>query len=92
MKIIASLDRVVTIDAACERYAEATADYIVRLETIVGSLQSLTTGDHGFDYTVSVPQSEILRIDGLLADLTFETESKYGAIIRTRAIPAPETG
>jgi hypothetical protein len=79
------LDPAVVIDDACARYAEATAAYMVRLQRIVGSLETLTTGAHGFDYAVSVTTTEKLRTMPLLADLTFEIESEYGAVIKTLA-------
>jgi 23S rRNA A2030 N6-methylase RlmJ len=85
MRILAALDPAVVIDDACARYAEVTATYMVRLQRIVGSLETLTTGAHGFDYAVSVTTAEKLRIMPLLADLTFEIESEYGAVIKTLA-------
>jgi hypothetical protein len=76
--------------ATC-RYAEATAAYMVRLEEIVGSLKTLTTGSHGFDYLVSVSQTDLLRIQALLSELTFDTDTEFGVTIRTRAVAQDPT-
>lgn len=92
MRIIAALDPAVEIDYACQRYADATAAYMVRLQRIVGSLETLTTGSHGFDYAVSVSHTDKLRIMPLLADLTFQIESEFGATIKTLANARAETG
>jgi hypothetical protein len=90
MRILTSPDRIAIIDEVCGRYARATAEYVVRLEKILGSLETLAVGAHGFDYAVEAPQHDLIRVDGLLSDLTFDIESKYGAIIRTHASARPE--
>ena len=77
------LDPAVELDVTICRIGKATAEYMVRLENILGSLKTLTTGAHGFDYSVSVTPGEDLRIIPLLADLTFDIESEFGVTIRT---------
>jgi len=82
----AAADPRVEIENATHRFAQATAAYMVRLEGILGSLKTLATGSHGFDYAVNVSHAEKPRILPLLADLTFDIESEFGVTIKTLAV------
>jgi hypothetical protein len=81
-----TIDPAVEVHIAAQRIAEATAAYIVRLKGIVGSLDTLTTAAHGFDFAVTVDHADKLRILPLLAELTFDIETEFGVGIRTFAI------
>ncbi len=76
-------DPAVDLDNATRRFAKATAAYMVGLEAAVGSLSTLTTGIHGFDYAVTVSHADKPHILPLLADLTFDIESAFGVTIKT---------
>jgi hypothetical protein len=77
-----------------KRITDATATYMVALERIVGSLRTLTTASHGFDYAVSVTPDEMLRILPLISDLEFDIETNFGVTIRTIPYPVvrPDAG
>jgi len=90
------------VDKATKRLAKATVAYIARLKDIA-DIGTLTAGAYGFDYAVTVEESEQLRVFPLLADLTMSIEDEFGVKITTLAVagsasslkpgdPAPQSG
>jgi hypothetical protein len=73
------------IDKAMTRLAEATVAYMTRLNDIA-DIGTLTAGAHGYDYAVTVEQSEMLRVLPLLSDLTMSIEDEFGVKITTLAV------
>ncbi|MEA2665021.1 MAG: hypothetical protein QOI11_1965 [Candidatus Eremiobacteraeota bacterium] len=73
------------IEKAQYRLAKATAEYIVRLAAIA-DITTLTTGDHGFDYAVTVSHKDKLDLLPRLSDLTYDIETEFGVKITTLAV------
>ncbi|HEY0383299.1 MAG TPA: hypothetical protein VGC72_13980 [Candidatus Elarobacter sp.] len=65
--------------------ARATVAYIARLKGIA-DIGTLTSGTHGFDYAVTVPQDEKLTLLPVLSDLTMSIEDEFGVKITTLAV------
>ena len=70
------------IDKAMTRLAKATVAYMTRLKDIA-DISTLTAGAYGYDYAVTVEQSEKLRVLPLLSDLTMSIEDEFGVKITT---------
>jgi hypothetical protein len=73
------------VEKAMTRLANATVAYIGRLKAIA-DIGTLTAGAHGYDYAVTVEQSETLRVLPLLSDLTMSIEDEFGVKITTLAV------
>jgi len=73
------------VDKATMRLAKATVAYIARLKDIA-DIGTLTAGAYGYDYAVTVEQSEQLRVLPLLSDLTMFIEDEFGVKITTLAV------
>lgn len=68
--------------------ARATVAYMARLRDIA-DIGTLTAGAHGFDYAVTVPQSEKLALLPRFSDLTMAIEDEFGVKITTLAVAGP---
>lgn len=84
---------VATPDASAETafrtlYSQATTAYMAGLAQIA-DMSTLTTGMHGYDYAITVPQNEKLALLPQLAELTIAIEDEYGVKIATLAMAGP---
>jgi len=73
------------VDKAMTRLSKATVAYFVGLKDIA-DIGTLTVGAHGYDYAVTVEESETLRVLPLLSDLTMSIEDEFGVKITTLAV------
>ena len=73
------------VAVAAHQIAEATVEYIARLNELV-DIRTLTTGAHGFDFAVSVRSENKLDLLPHLSDLTMSIEDEFGVTIRTLAV------
>lgn len=70
------------VEDKAAQFRRATASYIAGLARIA-DVSTLTTGAHGCDYAIVVPQNEKLALLPLLADLTMAIEDEFGVKITT---------
>ena len=87
MTVTTALGREVAdeVAVAAHQIAEATVEYIARLNELV-DIRTLTTGAYGFDFAVGVRSADKLALLPQLADLTFDIESQFGVSIKTLAV------
>lgn len=86
------IDPATEVAIATEKIRRATFEYILGLKEIVGHLDTLALGDHGFDFLVGVTADESDRIGPLICDLGLAIEDEYGIMIRTRPVATPSAG
>ncbi len=85
MKTVMNPEAAEELDKATTRLAKATVAYMARLKNIV-DIGTLAAGTYGYDYAVTVEQSEKLRVLPLLSDLTMSIEDEFGVKITTLAV------
>ena len=71
-----------------ETVVAAVVAYIAGLAPLV-DLRTLTSGAHGFDFAVTVPQDEKPDVLPRLANVTMDVEDRFGVQFRTLAVAGP---